>query len=184
MTTPQESLVEKVAEALNEIGWTSTGDAQWSRLESAIPHLASLLASPSVIEGALPGLPEGAKPLMTVVRENLTYLANYNVMRDNGMSVRATASGALTLLDEIDRLLAASSPKGWEPGASDRFPDGVEYLARLRGCTSGKIVHHVLKNTEFGPTLDGSELSNAWDIIETAPLPASPGEAQTKKEAP
>ncbi len=57
---------------------------------------------------------------------------------------------------------------------STRFPDGVEYLAKIRGCQTGKIVHAVLKNTEFGPTMDGSELSNAWDIIESAPLPSSP----------
>ncbi len=68
---------------------------------------------------------------------------------------------------------AAPLPESLWKADSTRFPYGVEYLAKLRGCTTGKIVHAVLKNTEFGPMMDGDKLSNAWDIIESAPLPAA-----------
>ncbi len=74
------------------------------------------------------------------------------------------------------------SPWNWRilKNYNDLPPDGTEFVAKLRGYQSGKIRILVLvsNHDEDGPRIDGSPMSNAWEIIEWFPtselLPAAP----------
>lgn len=52
--------------------------------------------------------------------------------------------------------------------------DGTEIQAIIRGCDTGNIKRVPLSYSEDGWLFDGSELSNAWDVIKWQPLPPAP----------
>ena len=45
------SITNKVAEILIDNGWVHKGDAQWERLESALPDIAAILSTPAPVSG-------------------------------------------------------------------------------------------------------------------------------------
>lgn len=46
MTEHKDKPHEALAELLGRIGWVCRGDAQWTRLEAAMPEIAALVANP------------------------------------------------------------------------------------------------------------------------------------------
>lgn len=176
--------------------------------QGAISHFAiqsdivTTDASPSVIEGALPGLPEGE---MLAVIEAM----NFFMTPSKAEHFAPSEWHGLRLCAEVERLratLAASSPKGWEPmeslGEIRKTERGFERIS-FRDRNGERCDLQQSSAAEY--TLPGSSAVwlgtagnrmhlgvgavkalighlSSW-LDKNTFGPASPGEAQTNKEA-
>lgn len=101
-----------VAEILIQAGWKAATDAQWERLEAALPALQATLTHPTP-EQARAGA-GGSVGAMKLLREIRFHPRRHELPRD-----------WLTKADEVLGTFASPSPLGRETGSSDHLAEGA-----------------------------------------------------------
>lgn len=154
-----------LAEILHSCGWTSPSDAQWTRLEAAIPDIRDALSAPP----AAVAVPDG----MVLVRRKLI---DESIARINcaipGWEVHVHA-----LNDALAAAPASPAATGWQP-IETAPKDGTFFIAT--GFNYGKSSdprHYCMALWEQGEWREASEWnghSSLAYLTHWRPLPPAP----------
>lgn len=95
-------------------------------------------------------------------------------------AMKAPARALGSVLFMANEALAATKSAEWCYGHIDTAPKEEQLIAILRGCDTGAIRYAIIEWSQYGWLFDGSEISNAWDIIgwKVLDLPTRPTKSE------
>lgn len=101
--------------------------------------------------------------------DEINYYIGYTSHHASDIINKSAMTSLGVLRKALYELEAYMENGGWSDNMDDA-PKDEQFLAAIQGCDTGIIRYGVLEWTQYGFIFDGSEISNAWNVILWKPI--------------